>query len=254
MILYMLTRGTTMLRIIICDDKPDVLEKVSTIVINEFNAISRKVKIHTFTDPFQISPTILSSCDIALLDIDFKNNGFNGVALAKNLRKYRSDTIIIFITNYIEYAPEGYEVHAFRYVLKRKLEADLPNYLRAAFSQIQTARESLKIQINGEIIDILLDNILYMEVEKHYVTIHCKNYTGKNTQKTYVVHTSLSQLEQQLENRGFLRIHKSFLVNMKYLTRFNCREAMLSNGTLLRVSEKNYANQKSKYLLWKGWQ
>lgn len=247
-------RGTVMLRVIICDDHPEVLDIVNTITTRESNAVSKKVKIHVFTDPLQISPTLLSSCDIALLDIDFNNNGINGLELARSLRKHRTDAIIIFITNFIEYAPEGYEVQAFRYVLKRKLESDLPVYLREAFSQINNTRESLKIQINGEIIDILLENILYMEVEKHYVTIHCKKHTEKNSAKTYVVHTSLSLFEQQLENRGFLRIHKSFLVNMKHLTRFNCREAMLNNGTLLRVSEKNYAKQKKAYLLWKGWQ
>lgn len=243
-----------MLRIIICDDNPDILDVVNTIATREANAAAKKAKVHTFTNPHQISPTLLSSCDIALLDIDFNDNGINGVQLARSLRKYRTDAIIIFITNFIEYAPEGYEVQAFRYVLKRKMETDLPVYLRDALSQINAARESLKIQINGEIIDLLLDNILYMEVDKHYVTIHYKNNSIKSTSKSYVVHASLSQLEQQLETRGFLRIHKSFLVNMKHLTRFSCREAILTNGTILRVSEKNYAKQKNKYLLWKGLQ
>ena len=64
----------------------------------------------------------------------------------------------------------------------------------------------------------------------------------------------IQDLEHQLEPKGFLRIHKSYLVNMRHLKKFQCREAVLSNGTVLRVGEKTYADKKKKYLLWKGWQ
>ena len=242
-----------MYRVIICDDNPKILDMVERIVNDVSNTLSEKIRIHTYTDPRQISQQVLSSCDMALLDIDFNSIEMNGMEFAKTLRQFRTDAIIIFITNFIEYAPEGYEVQAFRYVLKRKLKKNLPVYLNEAFSQLKIAKESLKIQINGEIIDILLENIMYMEVDKHYVTIHCKNSASSTAVKNYVVHTSLSDFEQQLNSRGFLRIHKSFLVNMKHLTSFHCREAVLSDGTVLRVSEKNYATQKQKYLLWKGW-
>ena len=63
---------------------------------------------------------------------------------------------------------------------------------------------------------------------------------------------TLSSLEKELEKYGFLRVHKSYLVNMAHIRKFRSRICLLTDGTALSVSEKNYSQQKQKYLLWKG--
>ena len=63
---------------------------------------------------------------------------------------------------------------------------------------------------------------------------------------------SQTELEEQLESKGFLRIHKSYLVNMSHLQKFQSQGAVLDDGTTLRVSERSYADQKRKYLFWRG--
>ena len=79
--------------------------------------------------------------------------------------------VIIFVTNYIEYAPEGYEVQAFRYSLKCDIFDKLDSYLQLAIIKLHSSREKFKIQVNGEIIDIPVENILYIESQLHTVTI-----------------------------------------------------------------------------------
>ena len=68
------------------------------------------------------------------------------------------------------------------------------------------------------------------------------------------MNATLTSLESELEAHGFLRIHKSFLVNMQHIRKVRSRECLLTDGTTLAVSEKNYSQQKQKYLLWKGLQ
>ena len=245
--------GSVMLRILICDDDIIVLNKMKTLVEDIFQSMEMKVKINIYSDPAQISNQILSSCDIALLDIDFENPKYNGMDIARSLRVVRKDSIIIFITNFIEYAPEGYEVQAFRYVLKRELDSELAECILLAIEQLQLRNECFKIQVNGEIIDLPLESILYMEVHQHSITAYIrKDQTGKNI-KTYSFYASLSDLENSLASHGFLRIHKSYLVNMRHLIKFQCRQAILDNGQVLRVGEKGYAEKKRQYLRWKGW-
>lgn len=248
-----LARGSDMFRIVICDDDSLLLRKIEDEVKNFFEYKEIKVKIHTFTGAKQVSDQLLSSCDIALLDVDFPQEDFNGMDIARRIRGLRQDTIIIFITNFIEYAPAGYEVQAFRYILKRELQSELKPYLQQATEQLQSAREQIKIQVNGEIIDLIVDDIMFFEVQQHNVTVHVrKDALGKQI-KVYNIYGSLTNLEQQLESQGFLRIHKSYMVNMRHLSKFQCREAILDNGMRLRVGEKSYAEKKKKYLLWKGW-
>ena len=237
-----------MYRILICDDDEATLCKISSITETVFS--DQRVKLHAFTQPDQISDQILGSCDIALLDVDLQDNHCNGMDLARRIRSLRKDTVIIFITNFIEYAPEGYEVRAFRYVLKNNLDY-LRTCLLDADRELKTRNHALKVQCNGEIVDLPMDDVLYLEVYQHNITVHVRK--DSQSTKTYSFYGVLSDLEHQLEPKGFLRIHKSYLVNMRHLKKFQCREAVLSNGTVLRVGEKTYADNKKKYLLWKGW-
>ena len=241
-----------MMNILLCDDDANMIDVMRLVVERTLRETYRKAKIHIFTDAASVSDQIMSSCDIALLDVDFASGEYNGMDVARRLRSLRSDSVIIFVTNFIEYAPEGYEVQAFRYVLKRDVNTDLRNILLLAFRQLN--RETLPIQVNGEIINILLDDVLYLEVQQHNVTAVTRKLTSEKRQKEYVFYASLSDLEERLGPLGFLRIHKSYLVNMKHLKKFQCREAVLDNGIILRVSEKSYAENKQKYLIWKGWQ
>lgn len=241
-----------MLSILICDDDDGMIDTMRSIVESVLQKSGKKTRIHTCTDASLVSDQLLSGCDIALLDIDLEEASYNGMDVARRMRTLRSDTVIIFVTNFIEYAPEGYEVQAFRYILKRDLHTDLKAVLPLALKQLN--QETLPIQLSGEIIRVPLDDILYLEVQQHNVTVVTRKLTPEQKQKEYTFYAALSDLEERLEPLGFLRIHKSYLVNMKHLKKFQCREATLDNGMTLRVGEKSYSENKQKFLLWKGWQ
>ena len=114
-----------------------------------------------------------------------------------------------------------------------------------AIEQIADEREFLKISDSEQSIDISLDDILYIDVLGHEIVIHRNDCTHALT-------ASLSSLEEQLSKCGFLRIHNSYLVNMRYIQKYRSRECILIDGTVLPTSERNYSAQKQKYLLWKG--
>lgn len=193
----------SMLNILICDDDKAMVEAMVSIVQNVLTETGKKAKIHTFTDASPVSDHILSNCDIALLDIDFDGAGYNGMDIARRLRTLRSDTVLILVTNFIEYAPEGYEVQAFRYVLKRDIDSDLKSNLLLAFNNLN--KETLPIQVDGEIINLALDGILYLEVQQHNVTAVMRQLIQDKKQKEYTFYASLSDLEERLEPKGFLR-------------------------------------------------
>lgn len=242
-------RGFPVIRVLICDDDCLFTNKIRTLIQSYFSGMGVKAKIHTYCCWEEIGTPILDSYDIAFLDLDFSGKNYTGIDIAKSLRKVRQDSIIIFLTNYVEYAPEGYEVQAFRYILKGDLDRKLGSCLTLALNQLRSSQEVIKIQINGELIDIRLSNILYFESQQHTVIAHVQK---GSTKKQYLFYSSLTTLETQLASNGFLRIHKSYLVNMDKLKKYQCHEAILNDGTTLRVSEKNYSQQKEKYLRWKG--
>lgn len=238
-----------MIQIILCDDNPYFLETLRFEIRKTLKQHKTDAAIRIFQNPECIPEHILSSCDICFLDIDFPGKEYTGIDIARRIRELRMDSILIFITNFIEYAPEGYEVQAFRYLLKSEIHTKLEPYLMQAISRLRTEQESLQLNISGEPITLLLKEILYIESQGHTALIHVSR---QGVHKTYRLYSSLTSLEQGLSPRGFLRIQKSYLVNMRRLKKYQCTEAVMDEGTVLPVSEKNYGKQKRQFLLWKG--
>ncbi len=237
--------GQTAIRILLCDDDPDFLKKLHSGIDRAFQKLNLKVAFSAFHSPADICSEQLESCDMAFLDIDFESGDQNGIDIARRLREANGHALIFFVTNYIDYAPAGYEVQAFRYILKRDMENVLQRYLLQATENMADEQTVLRLSDKQSAVDLPLGQIAYLEVLDHYVSI----YAGGST---HTLGATLSSLEKDLELHGFLRIHKSYLVNMSHIRKLRSRECLLVDGTVLAVSEKNYSRQKQKYLLWKG--
>jgi len=238
-----------MIKILICDDDSRFAQQLGGQIRTVLQTLNKAAQIHTAQWAEQIPEALLENCDIAFLDIDFTGKNYTGIDIARHLRSKQNSTVIIFVTNFPEYAPEGYEVHAFRYLLKSSVAAKLPTYLTQALEQLESAAQTLQISLSGDTVRVPIENIAYIEAQLHEVALYLLN-GGSNP--AYRFYASISALEETLAPQGFLRIHKSYLVNMRHISKYQCKEAELSDGTKLRVSEKNYAQQKKQYLLWKG--
>ena len=239
--------GKDDIRIILCDDDPAFLKQLQREIERTFIKLNMRAAISAFHRPQDLSPELLGDCDLVFLDIDFETGDQNGIDIARRLRQVNSRALVFFVTNYIDYAPEGFEVQAFRYILKRDLGEVLERYILQAMENMASDRSVLRLRDREQTVDLPLEQISYLEVLDHYVSIH----TGSSA---YTMSATLSSLERELEKNGYLRIHKSYLVNMAHIRKFRSRECLLLDGTLLAVSEKNYSQQKQKYLLWKGLQ
>lgn len=243
--------GPTLLKILLCDDDPLFLESLRTNIRSILNAHKISATIQTFRYAEEIPNHFLSSYEVFFLDINFLGKEYSGIDIARKIRQTNSDAVIVFVTNSIEFAPDGYEVQAFRYVLKEKIHLKLEQYLSQIVTKIKTMQETIQVSIGGEITTIPLVDILYIEANKHKLFVHVRKHKTQPV-TSYCFYSSLSSVEEQLSEKGFLRIHKSYLVNMRKIRKFSCSEAILEDGTMLRVSEKNYAEQKKKYLIWRG--
>lgn len=243
---------SNMYNILLCDDDSLFLEELKQRIVEWALQEKAHIKIYAYTNLEQISDYIMKSCDIAILDLDFEGKSYSGLDIARKMRLFRKDSVIIFATNYIEYAPEGYEVQAFRYILKKDIKLKMGTYFRQALHHLDANSELIKFQINGEIISIPLTKILYVEAQLHTVKVFVLRESMKDIRE-YSFYGSIGKLEEYLAEKGFLRIHKSYLVNMAHIKYYQSQKVQLITGLELKASAKRYAEQKEKYLLWKGY-
>lgn len=244
-------QGSNMFSILICDDDKVFVSQLKK-AFEDF-AYNNKIraKIHSFYSSEEMGSEVLASCDVAFLDIDFEGKSYNGLDIARKIRSLKNDAVIVFITNYVEYAPAGYEVQAFRYILKDEIPQKLESSFSLVIEHLKAVKGDIKIKVDGELVAIPLQDIFYIESMDHTLIFHVER-KGRDKKNQYSCYSTLSEMESNLTNRGFLRIHKSYLVNMEHIKKLSCNDALLDNGVLLRVSSKTYSDTKKKYMLWRG--
>lgn len=240
-----------MIRIVIIDDDAIFLGKLRDKVRAILDGSKLAGMIHCYESIEDTLDSILADADIFFLDMDFQGKDYSGVDIARRIRNINQEAVLIFVTNYIEYAPEGYEVQAFRYILKTDLDRKLETCLLQAIVKLQTICETVEFQVSREPLTLPIADILYIESQGHTALIHIDS-TGNNTVDVHKLYSTLTLLEQKLVPLGFLRIHKSYLVNMHRIRTYKYNTVILDNGTELQASEKKYAENKKQYLLWKG--
>lgn len=142
----------------------------------------------------------------------------------------------------------GFEVQAFRYLLKADFSAKLDSYFDSAVQEVLQRKQLVTISINSEIIDVPVNDILYLESHRRIIVMHLLD----EKRPAYQFYGNITELSEKIEPLGFLRIQKSYLVNMHYVEIFQYNKVQLRGGLCLAPSENSYNELKQKYLHWRG--
>lgn len=181
--------------------------------------------------------------DLAVLDIDMPNG--SGIALGRFLRDNNNTIPIIFVSNREDKVFDSLKVEPIAFVRKSHILEDLPDAAKRFISKRKAFLEKKIIVENRDrIISIPLSEIIYFEGARNRQIIHVTLTnehlsTGKNMQ----------ELEEALDSEGFIRIHKGFLVNYKFVRIIKESNVVLTNGENLPVSRRRIQEVKRKYLL-----
>lgn len=154
---------------------------------------------------------------------------------------------MIFVSAFIEYAIMGYSVHASAYLLKSDLDGTFESCMDEIFPQIGSKEISVRVPYEHVNVDIPCKSIIYMESYKRQIQIH----TSLPRYPSILYYAKLSDMIETLAPHGFLRIHKSYLINLSRCRRIQNRLAYMDNSTELPCSRQNYTDIVQKFLQWK---
>ena len=218
-------------RIAICDDEQNQIEYITSIVTSWSNHKGHSCEIRTFAsaEAFLFEYEEDKAYDILLLDVEMKN--MNGIELAKRIRKDNNRAEIIFITSHFEFVGEGYEVDALHYLIKPISAEKLTQVLTKAAEKLSVEPPSVVISCEGETVKLYEADIRYVESFLHYIVIHTKD-------KEYKIKENMSVFENRVSDY-FYRIHRSYLVSLKYITRISRTSVNIGN-TELPLSRGKY--------------
>ena len=234
------------MNIALCDDDIVGLENAKSVVTNFIaeNQSNNKITLNTFTNGDDLLCYIAKSGGFDLLILDILMPGMNGIELATEIRRKDADCKIIFLTSSPEFAINSYKVNAFYYLLKPFNENDLKSLLCKVLNQmVKEKSASIVIKEAGKLTRVQIPTIRYMESIKHTTNFHLNN------NEVLSCYSSINEFEEiLLSYKGFVRCHKSFLVNMNYVISISSRNFVLTDETLIPISRQAYGQVKNAYI------
>lgn len=234
------------LQIAVCDDESYARKRIQRLLENclEKREISYTITLYGSGREFLEKPENLTGFDVVFLDINMEE--IDGIQTAERIRSFHADTYLVFITSYIHYALEGYRVNAVRYILKETLDTALEECVDAILERMRISYVTFSF-IQGER-KLYTDNLLCVESRGHKSVF----YYLENGKNIYEIYEKLDQIEERLEGFGFLRVHKSYLVNQKHIRQICNYRILLDTGEEIPVPRSRYQQTKEAFAAYKG--
>lgn len=239
-----------MINIAICDDDKSFLDMAEKIIIDYMEQIYPDYLIRTYQTGEDLLHDVLkdNKFDIIFLDGDMPD--MDGVDTAMKLRKHDARMRIIFITAIIGYSLRGYHVGATRCVIKdASLRGALYESLDAAFSELNKMSHTKVFDFREGQHKIRIENLLYIESRLHILYFYCNDLEDITV---YTMKDKLDHIETELSGILFMRIHKSFLVNMSHVICIERYNAVLDTKVTLPIAQTRYDKVRKEFLYMEG--
>lgn len=227
------------MHIAVCDDEKVCLDEIRCL-LQKYPGVSR---IEYYDDLNRLSEAVQSGTvyDLILMDIEWNGRTENGIQYAAKLSGECPQTQFIFVTAYNDkFSQEIFweEVNLCGYLVKPVQAENLERLLRKARERLY-GDEELVLQRGRMTERIHSEQIYYIESKAHQILIH-------TVDGDVAMYEKLDAVERKMQ-KNFVRIHKSFLVNMQYVRRIEMKEVTMQDDTVLPVSRTRYSAARDKY-------
>ena len=213
------------IKIAICDDeyihRKILLKYVKRLFLSE------SYEVLEFSSGENLLRDYPEELDILLLDIQML--GINGIETAKKIRLFDTNVTIVFTTAISDFMQEGYEVRAFRYLLKPIKYNDFSKHLIQCKKEVLSNKEkciSIKEIDEGKNIIIPVNSILYIEMECRITLIHTDN-------KIYKTREPIKKFENDLKEFLFYRCHRAYLINLYKINSIGKNTVVIKDNEIL---------------------
>ncbi len=233
-----------MINIFLCDDNEETLDSYS----DKIQSIAQKHNIIISISKYYSGEELLFKMteskvlpDIIYLDVIMKS--VNGIETAKKLRKMGCIAEIIFLTDSDDYVFDSFDVFPVQYLIKSDTSSDKYEKVLLKVIQIvqQKSTERFLVDSNNEQTLIPLNLILYFETFKRKVTIHY------DLVKKIEYYATLREVENQLRNKDFIRVHRSYIVNLQYISNLQKDGVTLADSTFIPIGITYYDKVKKLF-------
>ncbi|QYE99802.1 LytR/AlgR family response regulator transcription factor [Paraclostridium sordellii] len=219
-----------MFYIVICEDEILQRELLANYLRQIFEDLGFEYSLIEFSSGEELLNNYPNKVDVLFLDIQMDT--LTGMDAAKKIREFDNNVEIVFTTAVLDYIHEGYEVRAYRYLLKPLKYDCILKHTKACINDLMDKKDTIVVKDRLKTVIIQTKDILYIEVLRKEVTIYTK-------EEKYIFKTSMKIIEDSLAKKNFFRCHRSYLINLKKVN------ALIEKENLVII--ENYEIPVSRY-------
>ena len=238
---YLLRRTYANMRIAICDDDQNFLNKLK----EHIYCYAQRHHYETVVSGFTSGEDLLPACDgFNVIFMDYKMGGIDGLETARILRRQNANCAMIFLTGYPEIVYDVFEVGTFRFLQKpldlEKLNSALDGYFRMYGNDYP-----ILLSIDRDSRCVETKNIISLESKGKICIVNIRNKDSK-IEQLRCAKTMKAVYEQMPKH--FCRAHHSFIVNMNYVESIKNKEIHLTTGQTAFTSRRYHVSFKNTYI------
>lgn len=230
-----------MINVVVVDDDGITLEYICKFVRDKLQ-LEKKIVSYTSSTLFFHEMSCVQP-HIVLLDIDMPD--MNGFELAELLKSVNPNVVVIFISNLEHMVFDAFALGAFYFVRKNCLEKDLKRALESYENRFRASEKQFYFKTADAAHSIVLRDILYFETLGHEIILHAVNQTQYSLKREK--ENRIKLIHERLAEDGFIRVHKSYLVNYRYIHLIKHAEIILKNGISIQINPKKTTEVKKEY-------
>lgn len=231
----------------VCDDYPEAVKLAKASLKRTLDSEGVFCEITEYTSSKQMLFDIDESKPLDILILDVEMPSVSGIEIAVMAKKVYKNCLIIFLTEHLRYAVDGYELDIFRFIPKGEIEERLPKAIHDAVKIIsQTDRRSYLVCKHDLFEKVFYSDILYIQKHGKNSVIHLENGEIVNIRKP------LSEVYEELHGDEFVYIDRGCIANMANVLKVDHCEWTCKNGEKIMVSHSSYNEIKHKLLRFWG--
>lgn len=209
----------------VCDDEPEDIAQLCEALQDIFQRPEYRTGcvLRRFTNGTALyEATIKEHFDLIFLDIEMPD--LDGFQLAEKLYLTAPESHLVFVSCHEDFVFDTFEYAPLAFVRKSALKRDLTRALYQYFQRVSHIQVSIRLKDGYGDKELFIKDILYIECEGHHLTyVTIKGLSLK-------AYGTLKGVEKELAGFDFLRVHKSYLVNQRYVEFVGKREVLLTGG------------------------
>lgn len=239
-----------MLKIAICDDEGYFRKFIREILTGYIERNGGIYEIDEFASGKEFVDLGIELIGYKIVFLDINMDDMDGMEAAQKIREVSNDIFIVFVTAFVNYTIEGYKVDAVRYIVKNNVNFSEQVYecMDAISAKMNYVVKKKTFHFNEGTRNIALERVLYIESRLHKLEF----YIMEDKLSRYSLYGTLNDMERELADDAFVRIHQSYLVNMKYIESVSRYKAALSNGVRLEIPKARYRQVEETYVAYRG--